>query len=140
MKLLLKRFKFGDTYTAGKLYIDDKEFCYTMEDLLRPTGAMKIFGETCIPAGSYKVIIDASRRFKRDMPHILDVPNFDGIRIHWGNVAKDTEGCILLGKTWYSRMPHFVGQSIKAFGEFFPILQNALKQGEVVLEIVNCIE
>ena len=97
MKLLLKRIYKGPEYTIGRLYIDGKYFCDTLEDTVRPDG-MKIYGKTAIPAGTYKVELVPSYRFQRLMPMLLDVPNFSGILIHNGNTADDTDGCILVGK------------------------------------------
>lgn len=96
MKLTLKRNFKGPDYTIGKLYIDGHYFCDTLEDTVRPTG-QKIAGKTAIPAGDYKVIKSYSPRFKKILPEILDVPGFSGVRIHAGNTAKDTDGCVLLG-------------------------------------------
>lgn len=99
MRLLLERRDFAATRTIGTLFIDSVFFCYTLEDCDRKLedGGKKIDGETCIPRGSYQVIIDYSNRFKCEMPHVLDVPQFDGIRIHPGNTSEDTHGCILVG-------------------------------------------
>jgi len=96
MKLLLKREPPNDNCTIGRLFVDGVFECYTLEDIERD---VKIPGETAIPRGIYKVIIDFSYKFGKQMPHILGVPNFEGIRIHPGNIAADTEGCILVGKT-----------------------------------------
>lgn len=98
MELTLKRINFAKGYTTGKLYIDSKYFCDTLEDTVRnlPT-EKKVAGETAIPAGAYKVIVNRSPRFGRDLPRLIDVPYFDGILIHRGNTAKDTAGCILVG-------------------------------------------
>lgn len=114
MNLRLERFEYGPDYTIGRLYIDNQYFCYTLEDKVRK---VKVPKETAIPAGKYKVVVDESSRFGREMPHILDVPNFEGVRIHSGNTKEDTEGCILLGNTWNG--VGFVGQSRQAFEEFF---------------------
>lgn len=94
MKLELKRLYFKDTYTIGKLYINGVYQCDTLEDVTRE---IKIQDKTCIPAGTYKVIITMSNRFKKMMPLLLDVPYFEGIRIHSGNTSVDTSGCILVG-------------------------------------------
>lgn len=94
-KVEVKRTFKGTEYTIGKLYIDGAYFCDTMEDTVR-TGE-KIAGKTAIPAGTYKVKMTWSPRFKRYLPEILNVPNFSGVRIHAGNSALDTEGCVLLG-------------------------------------------
>lgn len=94
-KVEIKRTFKGAEYTIGKLYIDGAYFCDTLEDTVR-TGE-KIAGKTAIPAGTYKVKITWSPRFKRYLPEILNVPNFSGVRIHAGNSALDTEGCVLLG-------------------------------------------
>lgn len=96
MKLTLKRNFKGADYTIGKLYIDGHYFCDTLEDTVRPANK-KIAGKTAIPAGNYKVIKSYSPRFKKILPEILNVPNFTGVRIHAGNTAKDTDGCVLLG-------------------------------------------
>ena len=120
MKLDIKRFKLGDTYTIGKLYIDGIYHSYTLEDKVRE---VKIQNETAIPTGTYSVVIDHSNRFNRDLPHILNVPNFEGIRIHSGNSSKDTDGCILLGTTWTDG--DFIGNSKIAFDSFFAQLEKA---------------
>lgn len=95
-KVEVKRTFKGEEYTIGKLYIDGHYFCDTLEDKVRPNGE-KIYGKTAIPAGTYKVKMTWSPRFKRYLPEILNVPNFTGVRIHSGNTAAETEGCVLLG-------------------------------------------
>lgn len=94
MKITLKRNFKGPDYTIGKLYIDGHYFCDTLEDTVRK---VKIAGKTAIPAGTYKVKKTMSPRFKKILPEILNVPNFTGVRIHAGNTAADTDGCLLLG-------------------------------------------
>ena len=94
MKLKLVRESSSDTTTLGTLFIEDKIECFTLEDTVRDR---KIKGKTAIPKGSYKVLITWSPRFKRQLPLLVDVPGFDGIRIHPGNTHEDTEGCILVG-------------------------------------------
>jgi len=133
MNLRVSRKTLTDKSTTGELLIDDKFFCYTLEDVVRPDG-VKVQNKTAIPAGTYSVIIDVSVRFQRLMPHILNVPGFDGIRIHNGNTDADTDGCILLG---FSQNVDFVGRSKEAFSQFFTVLQVALKSGTVSIEIVN---
>lgn len=96
----------GPEYTIGKLSIDGKPYCDTLEDPNRDTNKNGIFdgdekkvaGNTCIPFGKYKVIVNVSPRFGRELPRLLNVPSFDGILIHRGNTAKDTAGCILVGE------------------------------------------
>ena len=121
MLIEVKRFEFKDTYTIGKLYVDGIYQCYTLEDVVR--NGTKVLGKTAIPTGEYKVIIDRSVRFKQDMPHILNVPNFTGVRIHSGNTSADTEGGILLGTTWAGK--DFIGNSKIAYKKFFDKLKQA---------------
>jgi hypothetical protein len=94
MKIELLRDKSTGKATTGRLLIDGVFQCWTLEDVVRPS---KIAHETAIPAGTYKVVITESNRFKRRLPLLVDVPGFDGIRIHPGNSADDTDGCILVG-------------------------------------------
>lgn len=129
MELELLRREFSDHSTIGDLIIDGEYFCYTLEDKVRE---VKIKGETAIPFGRYEVVVDYSARFKRNMPHILNVAGFEGIRIHNGNTDKDTEGCILLG---YTKKRDFIGQSIAAFHEFSRRLDKALETEKVFITI-----
>jgi len=124
MLIEVKRFEFKDTHTVGKMYVDGVYECYTLEDAVR--NGTKVLGKTAIPIGTYKLIIDASTRFKQDMPHILDVPDFTGVRIHAGNTSADTDGCILLGSTWAGK--DFIGNSKIAYKKFF----DKLKQNKTV--------
>lgn len=96
MKLTLYRKFLGKDYTIGKLFINGEYFCDTLEDTVRPEEE-KIPGKTAIPYGTYDIILTMSPRFKRVLPLLLNVPNFEGIRIHSGNKPEDTEGCILVG-------------------------------------------
>jgi hypothetical protein len=123
MKLLLQRHTFKDHYTIGKLYCDGRYFCDTLEDTVREFGKKgegKIYGETAIPYGNYKVIINFSNRFKCLMPLLVDVPFFEGIRIHSGNIAEHTHGCILVGVNDVTGMIH---HSKDTFNELMNRLQ-----------------
>ena len=94
MELQLIRQWLNARYTIGKLSVNGVFQCYTLEDAVRE---YKIPGETAIPYGRYEVVINESKRFGRQLPLLLNVPNFSGVRIHPGNGPKDTEGCILVG-------------------------------------------
>lgn len=107
MKILVKRVARRDTYTIGKMYLNGKYFCDTLEDKdrgLKQSDGVAIIrtlkkpGTTAIPAGNYKVIVNMSPKFKRILPRLLNVPGFDGILIHRGNSDKDSSGCILVGE------------------------------------------
>lgn len=127
MYIRVNRYKYGKDSTIGRLIINGAIMGYTLEDEVRPVGE-KVPGETAIPAGEYKIIVDMSTRFKREMPHILDVPNFTGVRIHTGNTDDDTEGCILLGAKVENE--NFVSGSKVTFDAFFTKLKAAIKAGE----------
>ena len=118
--LKLIREKSTKESTIGSLFINDKFFSYTLEDFdrdankdgdLDDVGETKVYGETAIPKGTYKVSLTLSNRFKRVLPLLKGVKGFDGIRIDRGNKAKDSHGCILVG---YQRGDDFVGSSAKA--------------------------
>lgn len=128
MNLELVRASCGPTCTLGKLYIDDVETCYTLEDVVREE---KIYGETAIPAGRYRVRVTFSNRFQRDLPLLVDVPGFEGIRIHAGNTDKDTHGCVLVG---LSVSPHgnAISESRAAFVNVFAQIRDAIEHGEEV--------
>ena len=94
MELTLQRIAKDKSYTLGELSIDGEKFCHTLEPRWREPEARKVAGKTAIPAGRYPVVITLSPKFKL----LLHVPGFTGIRIHAGNTAKDTKGCILVGE------------------------------------------
>lgn len=122
MILTLKRFEHGPNYTIGRLYLGDTYLCYVLEDKCRevegrPVSEWKVQNETAIPRGTYKVVVDFSNRFQRELPHLLDVPGFTGVRIHTGNSSKDTEGCLLVGTAWSGT--DWVSGSKDAFDKLF---------------------
>ncbi|MEN2673368.1 DUF5675 family protein [Herbaspirillum huttiense] len=129
MKLLLQREPSTKQSTPGKLFIDGQFECHTLEDIVRPRG-VKVYGQTAIPAGTYQVVLTMSPRFKRVLPLLLNVPGFEGIRIHPGNKAEDTDGCILVGD---APAPDWLGQSRVAFDRLFAKLR--LTTEPVTIEI-----
>lgn len=99
MMLELNRIAKKTLYTIGRLFVDGKYFCDTLEDRCRDLDKEeKVMNETAIPEGIYEVIVNVSAKFRRKLPLLLDVPHFSGIRIHRGNMDKDTSGCILVGE------------------------------------------
>lgn len=100
MELILKRIAKKKSYTIGRLYIETEYFCDTLEPTWRDYkhGARKIMGCSAIPEGRYAVVITWSAKLEAWLPLLLHVPNFEGIRIHSGNTAQDTAGCILVGQ------------------------------------------
>ena len=132
MEIELKRRWLNEKATLGELFIDGDTFrqCYTLEDVVREE---KIPGETAIPYGRYEVILNYSNRFKRIMPRILNVQNFKGVLLHYGNVPEDTEGCILVGRIIVNSAA--IGESRLAFSELFDKLQTASKHGKIYITI-----
>lgn len=105
MRLTLRRTALKPTYTIGRLEVDGAYFCDTLEPTVRDANRNGVFdgaerkvcGNTAIPYGRYKVTLTLSPRFGRILPLLHGVPEFSGVRIHSGNTAEDTQGCILVG-------------------------------------------
>lgn len=134
MKLTLQRSPSTSACTIGQLSIDGVHECFTLEDVVRP--GPKVFGQTAIPAGTYQVVITFSPHFQRELPLLVNVPGFEGVRIHPGNTTADTEGCILVGM---DRLAESIGRSRIAFDALFPKLQAAIASGQTVtLEVCPC--
>lgn len=130
--LLVRKYKLNN-YTIGKLYINGEYFCDTMEDKdrgltqnmsLQEIKCIKVYGETAIPYGTYDVTITYSPKFKKDLPSINKVPGYEGIRIHSGNTAKDSLGCILVG---FNKAKGMILESKKTIDQLMAILTKARK-------------
>ena len=126
MTLTLQREPSENGCTIGRLFVDGRSECWTLEDVVRP---VKVPGQTAIPAGRYAVTITRSQRFGRMLPLLLNVPGFSGVRIHAGNTAADTEGCILVGQ---QRGLQSIQQSKLALAHLQPQIAGALARGEAV--------
>jgi hypothetical protein len=117
MRLTVKRIAKRENYTIGKLYIDGTYFCDTLEDRdrgleqampLDMIRRIKVPGETAIPVGTYELSMrHISPKYSKKkafaftggvMPRLLAVPGYEGVLIHSGNTAADSEGCILVGE------------------------------------------
>lgn len=131
MELELKRTKKGKDYTAGQLSINNQFFCWTLEDLERDK---KIPGETAIPKGRYEIVLNMSNRFKTYMPLLLNVPGFEGIRIHTGNTKADTEGCILVCNE--DSRDGFGGDSRTAFKNLMTQLRKVEKKEKIWITVL----
>lgn len=120
MELSLRRSAPKDGATLGEITINGEHQCFTLE---RDASE----GKGSIPAGSYRIIVAGSNRFGRLMPRLVDVPGFEGILLHSGNTAADTEGCILVGRV---EDDAWIGQSAAAFNDLFPIIEAACRTEE----------
>lgn len=110
METFVIRKFFKETYTIGRFLVEDQIICNTLEDKVRELHDInhdgdyddseegKIYGETAIPCGRYKLTVSYSPKLKRRLPLLHDVPGFTGIRIHKLRSAKGTEGCIGVGE------------------------------------------
>jgi hypothetical protein len=135
MKMTLVREPSERGRTFGVLFVNGRYQCFTLEDEQRMT---KIAGVTCIPAGTYKVSITYSPKFDRRLPLIHDVPGFTGIRIHTGNTASDTEGCILPG---LGRQGDAIVLSKPAFDQLFALIEKAdLAKELITIKVMDPME
>lgn len=143
MELFLQREKSKLETTLGKLKVNGDFECHTLEDEVRVDDPItqdvnegkKIYGKTAIPAGRYRVDITWSPKFKKYMIIILDVPDYTGIRMHSGNDAEDTLGCVLVGTTVDSSRRIHGGT--QALPKLYAKIAAALKKGEVWITIAN---
>jgi len=133
MELMLFREPSVDGCTVGRLSIDGGFECFTLEDIVRD--GPKIPDQTAIPPGRYRIVITRSERFDRMLPLLLDVPGFEGIRIHSGNTSADTSGCILVGQ---KRVNERITSSKLAVEQLQGKIAASLARGEdVFITIVN---
>lgn len=133
MEITVKRLPSLQGATLGRLQCAELNL-WTLEDVARevpgePVQSWKIQNETAIPRGRYEVVITFSPHFDRDLPLLVNVPGFSAVRIHPGNKAADTEGCLLVGS---SAEGNLLYQSRAAFDKLFPKIQAAIKAGEKV--------
>ena len=141
MKLEVLRFNSSDDFTTGLLFdVTDNVrsfLCYTLEDQAQ---TQKVYGETRIPSGTYKLTLRAEGGFHsryaakfgdwhRGMIYVNDVPNFEYILWHIGNDDDDTAGCLLVGKT---SQDNFIGSSTNAYKEIYPPIRDAILNGDEV--------
>ena len=147
MKLEVLRFSSQVDSTSGLLFevtdIKKHFLCYTLEDERR---ALKVRGETRVPAGTYKIDLRTEggfhSRYDRKYPgvhigmlHVLDVPNFEYILIHTGNTDEHTAGCLIVGDAQENNKilaDGFVGKSVNAYKRIYPSIAKAIQQGEEV--------
>jgi hypothetical protein len=142
MNLQLIRYSLSSQSTLGLLLVDGNFACYTLEDANRAT---KIPGETCIPAGKYKIGLRTeggqNHRYSQKFPemhkgmlHLQNVPNFQYIHIHIGNTKKDTDGCILVGDGSNNNLVSngMISSSTNAYQRIYPVISEAIVSGEEV--------
>jgi hypothetical protein len=142
MTLELRRRTKTPDYTIGDLYIGDTLFCQTMEDTdrglmfqmpLQEILSTKVYGITAIPLGVYEIVFNYSAKFKQELPLLLNVPGFTGIRIHSGNSAVDSLGCILPGK----ELGNKVVESRVTCKKLFQLMRTASKKEKIYIFITS---
>ena len=147
MKLKVLRFSSQEDSTSGLLFeigdLGRKFLCYTLEDERR---ALKVRGETRVPAGTYKIKLRKEGGFNakytkkyggfhRGMLHICDVPNFEYILIHTGNTDEHTAGCLLVGDSQENNViikDGFIGKSGNAYKRIYPAIAKAIELNQEV--------
>ena len=150
MELLVDRKWKKETYTIGSLYVDDKFFCNTIEDKDRHLNSsmplekikeIKVAAETAIPTGTYNIDMNTiSPKYSlrpwyvknchgARLPRLVNVPGYEGVLIHVGNTAKDSAGCILVGKHDAVGM---VTKSKDYFLKLYNVMYDAHKRGEKI--------
>lgn len=146
MTIQVVRKVYTDKSTISEVYINNKLICYMLEDkdrgLLQQMSIeeikkKKVYAITAIPLGKYEVVITYSNRFKKDLPLLLNVPGYEGVRIHPGNTAENTEGCLL---PLTSHSVDIGYDSKLAFNKLFTIIKEVIQNKEkVYIEITSSI-
>ena len=143
MNLTLKRTDFTDKSTIGELTINGKHICYVLEDKdrglkdsmdIKEIAMLKLYGITAIPYGTYKVGLTMSARFKKVLPLLYRVKGYEGIRIHTGNTAEHSLGCLIVGR---KKRKDMVTESILAMGDLMSILEHLPFDEEITIAITK---
>jgi len=143
MNLNLKRTDFTEKSTIGELSINGKFICYVLEDKdrglkqdmdIKEISRLKLYGVTAIPYGTYRVGITMSNRFKKQLPLLFNVPGYEGVRIHSGNTAEHSHGCLLVG---HKKGIDRVDESMLAMSDLMSILNNAPAHEDITITIVK---
>ena len=151
LKITVKRKILNECDTIGDLYVsypedpDTLEFvCNTLEDKVRNKKGTKkedfkkVYGETAIPYGTYRVVITYSNAFQKKLPEILNVPLYEGIRIHTGNHKDDTFGCLILGDSpKISQTKSWVYNSKKNYDKFIKIFNDIYNSSCAVFKLFS---
>jgi hypothetical protein len=138
MELLDKSFEVSadGNATISDLFVNGARECFLLEDRVRETpfhpplsleawvASWKIKHKTAIPSGRFRVTYVWSPHFRCYVPLVEKVPGYDAIEIHWGNKAKDTDGCPITGRIHPARQD-FVGESNIAWDALMPKLERA---------------
>lgn len=137
MKIEVVRQKLTPFSAIGSLSVDGEFLCYTLEDTVREIPGVsvekwKVQDRTAIPRGTYTLTTSFSTRFKQNLPLLLGVPGYTGVRIHSGNTPEHTEGCILVGMT---KSTDFVGDSRKAFKLLFDKIKKVVDKEKITITI-----
>ena len=143
MELIVKRKVFSEKSTIGELHINGSYFCFTLEDKDRDLyktqpiteiAQKKLFGVTAIPYGKYDLALTYSNRFQQYMPQVLNVPAFDGIRIHSGNTDVDTHGCLIVAM---QKGVDSVSDSRTAYNALLKMIKAVEKKEKITIEYVK---
>ena len=144
MKILIQRHALKADYTIGRMEINGRYFCDTLEDTDRglresmtedEIAALKVKGATAIPTGTYRIDMQTrSPRFGRILPRLISVKGYAGVLIHGGNTAADTEGCILVGE---NRERGKVLNSRLKLGRLLVLLREAQAAGEEIELVIT---
>jgi hypothetical protein len=144
MELKIIRQEFYENTTIGEMFIDNKRFSFVLEDKDRgysqdtPKHIIdrdKIIGLSAIPYGKYRVVLSYSKKLKRFLPLILDVPLGKGIRIHYGTSNKYTSGCPLIGYKRLGKEKFSLKETKQAEKDFMAILEKANKTEAIYITI-----
>ena len=144
LELAVNRVEFTKTATIGRMYADGVYQCDTLEDTRRdlpptcpntPKGELckckeKVYGETCIPAGRYRVVWKYSPKFKKNYPALENAPHFLGILIHAGSNTSHSEGCILVG--WRVEGKELLQNQFVASTKISKLVQEAASAGKEI--------
>lgn len=146
MNIKLLRQHSNEVCTIGTLSVDCDDFtCFTLEDKdrhlsqtdsLEAIKQLKVYGKTAIPYGTYEVAVTFSNRFQKFLPLLINVPGFEGIRIHTGNTEADSLGCILVG-TQKDVLNDRILNSRTAFAELILLINEKIKSEKVFITIAK---
>lgn len=137
MRIEVKRYNRQSDFTQSLIFLDGKFECYGLEDEIRP---QKLYAETAIPKGIYKIELRKEGRFHQNyskkfshfhegMLHVTNVPGFEYILIHIGNTDDDTAGCLLVGR---SALKDSIAESTIAYQAMYQKVISAFEHGEEV--------